>query len=120
MQKTECLNCGTGEENNRFRWVQDRETRFKSQFQASKFQGIREELERMKHQLEYASFSERYKLRYDLKKGEIFEIDWGLNVNAEFSERHYGVVLVDSGPYNPLVLVCPLKTCWNSFHFPLD
>ena len=46
----------------------------------------------------------------DVKKGEIYEIDWGVNVNAEFSNRHYGVVLRDSNEYDPLVLVCPLKT----------
>ncbi len=64
----------------------------------------------MKRTLQYIQLSATYELRYDLKKGEIYEIDYGINVNSEFSNRHYGVVLVDSGPLNPLVMVCPLKT----------
>mgnify|MGYP003295471549 CR=1 FL=1 len=59
---------------------------------------------------EYYRFSREHETAYDLRKGEIYEFDWGMNVNAEFSGRHYGVVLRDSGPDNPLVLVCPLKT----------
>lgn len=77
---------------------------------AIKQSGMREQLDWIKRQLEYVSFSEQYYLRYDLKKGEIYEFDWGINVNAEFSNRHYGVVLVDSDIFNPLVTVCPLKT----------
>ena len=73
-------------------------------------EGMRTQLEWIKRQLEYASFSEKYLLRYDLKRGEIYEFDWGLNVNAEFSNRHFGVVLADSDIFNPLVTVCPLKS----------
>ncbi len=58
----------------------------------------------------YYDFSDKYQLSYDLKKGEIYEVDWGMNINAEFSGRHYGVVLADSGPKNPLVLMIPLKS----------
>lgn len=72
--------------------------------------GIKSQLEWIKRQLEYVSFSEKYKIRYNLKRGEIYEFDWGYNVNVEFSNRHYGVVLADSNEYNPLVIVCPLKT----------
>ena len=72
--------------------------------------GIREQLDWIRRQLEYFSFAEKYLLRYDLKQGEIYEFDWGLNVNAEFSNRHYGVVMVDSDVFNPLVTICPLKT----------
>ena len=71
---------------------------------------MKSQLDWIRRQLEYADFSERYQLRYDLKRGEIYEFDWGLNVNAEFSNRHFGVVLVDSDAYNPLVTVCPLKS----------
>ncbi len=78
--------------------------------------GMREQLEWIKRQLEYSSFSEKYTLRYDLKRGEIYEFDWGLNVNAEFSNRHYGVVLADSDIYNPLVTVCPLKSNHKGSH----
>lgn len=58
----------------------------------------------------YYEFSDKYQLSYDLKKGEIYEVDWGMNINAEFSGRHYGIVLADSGPKNPLVLMVPLKS----------
>lgn len=71
---------------------------------------IKAQLEWIKRQLEYSEFSNEYKTRISVKKGEIYEIDWGVNVNAEFSNRHYGVVLRDSNEYDPLVLVCPLKT----------
>ena len=72
--------------------------------------GMKTQLDWIRRQLEYADFSEKYQLRYDLRRGEIYEFDWGLNVNAEFSNRHFGVVLVDSDIYNPLVTVCPLKS----------
>lgn len=72
--------------------------------------GRKSQLDWIRRQLEYADFSEKYQLRYDLRRGEIYEIDWGINVNAEFSNRHFGVVLVDSDEYNPLVTVCPLKS----------
>ena len=77
-------------------------------------EGMRSQLDWIKRQLEYADYSEKYTLRYDLKRGEIYEIDWGINVNSEFSNRHYGVVLVDSDAYNPLVTVCPLKSRHSS------
>ena len=73
-------------------------------------EGRREQLDWIRRQLEYFSFAEQYSLRYDLKRGEIYEIDFGLNVHAEFSNRHYGVVLVDSDEFNPLVTICPLKS----------
>ena len=79
-------------------------------------EGMRDQLEWIRRQLEYASFSEKLSLRYDLKKGEIYEFDWGINVNAEFSNRHYGVVLIDSDIYNPLVTVCPLKSKHQGAH----
>lgn len=61
-------------------------------------------------QYEYYDFADHNTLAYELKKGEIYEVDWGMNINAEFSGRHYGVVLVDSPANNPLVMMCPLKT----------
>ena len=83
---------------------------------AIKQDGMREQLDWIRRQLEYATFSEKYALRYDLKRGEIYEFDWGINVNAEFSNRHYGVVLADSDIHNPLVTVCPLKSKHNGAH----
>ena len=79
-------------------------------------EGMREQLDWIRRQLEYSSFSEQYILRYDLKRGEIYEIDFGLNVHAEFSNRHYGVVLADSDIFNPLVTVCPLKSNHGSIN----
>ena len=64
----------------------------------------------IERQYRYYDFADTNALAYDLKKGEIYEIDWGMNINAECSGRHYGVVLCDSGKENPLVLVCPLKS----------
>ena len=78
--------------------------------QMTRQNAMRSQLEWIKRQLEYASYSEKFSLHYNLKRGEIYEIDWGLNVNAEFSNRHYGVVMADSDENNPLVTVCPLKT----------
>ena len=72
--------------------------------------GRNNQLEWIRKIIEYNQLSSIYELRYDLRKGEIYEIDFGVNVNSEFSHRHYGVVMVDSGPKNPLVLICPLKT----------
>ena len=71
---------------------------------------LKAQLEWIKRQLDYSEFSNSYKIRMTIKRGEIFEFDWGINVNAEFSNRHYGVVLRDSYEHEPLVLVCPLKT----------
>ena len=82
--------------------------------QSSKQDGLRNQLDWIKRQLEYADYSEKYALRFDLKRGEIYEIDWGINVNAEFSNRHFGVVMVDSDSRNPLVTVCPLKSRHSS------
>ena len=67
-------------------------------------------------QNEYAKCSEKYRLAYELKAGEIYEVDFGINVNAEFSYRHYGLVLVDSPESNPLVLMCPLKSNTKGAH----
>ena len=46
----------------------------------------------------------------EIKQWEIYEIDFGINVNFEFSGRHYGIVLFDSSINNPLISVIPLKT----------
>ena len=67
-------------------------------------------------QNEYAKCAEKYRLSYELKAGEIYEVDFGINVNAEFSYRHYALVLVNSSEANPLVLVCPLKSNTRGAH----
>ena len=77
---------------------------------------LKAQLEWIKRQLDYSEFSNSYKIKMSIKKGEIFEFDWGVNINAEFSNRHYGVVLKDSMEHEPLVLVCPLKTNKHGAH----
>ena len=81
-----------------------------------KINGLKEQLEWIKRQIEYADFTDNFKLRRELHKGEIYEIDFGINVNAEFSNRHYGVVVRDSNPYDPLVMVCPIKSKKKEAH----
>lgn len=76
----------------------------------TQMRGLKSQLEWLKRQIEYLTFAETHESQFELKKGEIYEFDWGVNVNTEFSNRHYGVVLADSSKNNPLVLVCPLKT----------
>lgn len=76
----------------------------------SAMNSLKMQLEWVKRQLEYITFQEEFEPIMDLKKGEIYEFDFGVNVNCEFSHRHYGLVLADSHPGNPLVTVVPLKT----------
>lgn len=64
----------------------------------------------MRRMLNYAKFSLLYKTEYTLHAGEIYEIDFGIGVNCEIKERHYGVILVDSYENNQIAIVCPLKT----------
>ena len=78
--------------------------------QIARLKNMRMQLEWVKRQLEYATFATKYRLKLAMKRGEVYEFDWGVNVNAEFSHRHYGVVLKDSEENNPLVIVCPLKS----------
>lgn len=61
-------------------------------------------------QSEYVKYAERNKVSMSVRAGEIYEVDFGINVNAEFSYRHYALVLADSNESNPLALVCPLKS----------
>ena len=84
--------------------------------EAKRLNTLKEQLEWIKRQIEYATFTDTHRLKKELHKGEIYEIDFGINVNAEFSNRHYGVVLRDSNPYDPLVLVCPIKTNKHGAH----
>ncbi len=74
------------------------------------------QLEWIKRQLEYAQFSQEHRLKMEVHRGEIYEFDWGVNVNAELSNRHYGLVLKDSSQYDPIVLVCPLKSNKRGAH----
>ena len=77
---------------------------------------LKNQLEWIKRQLEYVEFSRKYTLKMEVHRGEIYEFDFGENVNAEFSHRHYGLVLKDSKANDPIVLVCPLKTNKKGIH----
>lgn len=77
---------------------------------ALQMQNLHDQLDWTRRQLSYASHGAKYQLRYQLHRGEVYEFDYGVNVHAELSNRHYGVVLVDSYETNDIVVVCPLKT----------
>ena len=90
--------------------LQNPELYYRKEKEFRRVNGLKEQLEWIKRQLEYVNFAEKYKLRVECKMGEIYEIDWGVNVNAEFSNRHYGLVIRDSSQFDPLVYVVPLKS----------
>ncbi len=68
-----------------------------------------DEINWIKREIEYMEFHTRFKTRYEIKKGEVYLFDFGIDTNNEISSINYGVVLKDSSIYNPQVLVCPLK-----------
>lgn len=86
------------------------EDKYTRRQQTTQLRALKAQLEWLKRQIEYLTFAETHDAQFELKKGEVYEFDWGVNVNSEFSNRHYGVVLADSSKNNPLVIVCPLKT----------
>lgn len=98
----------------KFRWIINES--FVEHGSSLKQVGRREQLDWIKREIEYSMFAEKFKLRYELLKGEVYEIDFGININAEFSNRHFGVVIKNSNENNPLVLVCPLKTNHRGAH----
>ncbi|HKM02698.1 MAG TPA: type II toxin-antitoxin system PemK/MazF family toxin [Bacilli bacterium] len=75
--------------------------------QISSFQSIMEWIKRLHG---YTTFLYANTLRYKLKHGEVYEIDFGRNVGSELNERHYAVVLHDSNELSQNVIVCPLTT----------
>ncbi len=52
----------------------------------------------------------KLKIKIDIKQWQIFEVDFGINVGAEFSGRHYGVCINKPTINNPLIIVIPIKT----------
>lgn len=72
--------------------------------------GYYEEMDWHRRQCQYILFYQTYRTSYDLKKGEIYIIDWGINVNGEISGLTYGIVLKDSSRYNSQVIICPIKS----------
>lgn len=61
----------------------------------------------------YTNYLYTNTLRYKLKRGEVYEVDFGRNVGSELNERHYAVVLHDSSDLSQNVLVCPLTTKYS-------
>lgn len=61
----------------------------------------------------YTNYLYTNTLRYKLKRGEVYEVDFGRNVGSELNERHYAVVLHDSSELSQNVLVCPLTTKYS-------
>ncbi|HOF65074.1 MAG TPA: type II toxin-antitoxin system PemK/MazF family toxin [Bacilli bacterium] len=56
----------------------------------------------------YERFLINNELQYDLRQGDVFEIDYGGSVGAELKGRHYGVILHNSNEKTQTALVCPL------------
>lgn len=75
--------------------------------QIASFQSLMEWIKRLHG---YSTFLYANTLRYRLKRGEVFEIDFGRNVGSELNDRHYAVVLHNSSELSQNVLVCPLTT----------
>ena len=55
-----------------------------------------------------SKFSSKYLPAYE--RGAIVNVNFGFNIGNEFGGLHYAVVLADSGPANPNVIVLPLKS----------
>lgn len=64
----------------------------------------------VKRAVEYSIFLENNSLRYKIKQGEVFEIDFGRNVGSELNERHYAVVMHHSDEEAQNIVVVPLTT----------
>jgi len=75
--------------------------------QINSFQSIMDWFKRL---YGYNSFLYTNTLKYRLKVGEVYEIDFGRNVGSELNDRHYAVVLHESSELSQNVLVCPLTT----------
>ncbi len=78
--------------------------------QIADFQSL---MEWMKRLYGYATFLYANTLKYRLKRGEVYEVDFGRNVGSELNERHYAVIMNDSTEDSQNVLVCPLTTKYS-------
>ncbi len=67
-------------------------------------------LDWFKRALEYETFLLTNSLRYKIRQGEVYEIDFGRNVGSELNERHYAVVLHHSDEDAQNIVVVPLTT----------
>lgn len=63
-----------------------------------------------KRSMDYELFLTTNTLRYNIKQGEVFEVDFGRNIGSELSERHYAVAIHDSGELAQNIIVVPLTT----------
>ena len=54
--------------------------------------------------------------QFNTRIGEIYEVDFGMNVGTEFSGRHLAICLRDSSPSQETMLVVPLTTKFDSYN----
>ena len=55
--------------------------------------------------IRYEKYLQETTLLYDLRRGDVYEIDYGGSVGNELKGRHYGVILHDSNEHSQTVLV---------------
>ncbi len=67
-------------------------------------------LDWFKRAIEYETFLMSNTLRYKIRQGEVYEIDFGRNVGSELNERHYAVILHHSDEEAQNIVVVPLTT----------
>lgn len=92
---------------NRFMRVNERDTTPEDWNLKKRYLAI---FDSLKRKIEYESFLQDNKLRYQINQGEVYEIDFGRNVGSELNERHYAVVLHNSDPEAQNIVVVPLTS----------
>ena len=95
------------QEQRRFLRISEQEPSFENE-RAKKHLGAL--MEWFKRAIEYEIFLSNTVLRYKIRQGEVYEIDFGRNVGSELNERHYAVVLHHSDEEAQNIVVIPLTT----------
>lgn len=54
------------------------------------------------------------------RTGEIYEVDFGMNVGFEFSGRHLAICLQDTTPSQERMLVVPLTTKMDDYNISIE
>lgn len=57
-----------------------------------------------------------YKVKFEARTGEIYEVEFGENIGDEFSGRHFAMVLQNSSPSNSKVLVIPITSRFEEYN----
>lgn len=63
-----------------------------------------------KRSIDYTTFLDENTLQYTIRRGEVYEVDFGRNIGSELNERHYAVVIHNSDPDAQNIVVVPLTT----------